>query len=109
MALVDLEHPKHYCVGGVYVKELFLEHIGDKVRSHKHAYDHLSLVAAGRVRVTVDGQVTDYPARSAVKVEAGKEHMIEALEPHSLWYCIHSVPEDLRGEDVLDAQVVRGG
>lgn len=108
MALVDLQFPKHYCVGGVYAKELWLEHVGDKVLSHSHTYDHLSLVARGRVRVTVDGVTTDYPARSAVNVKAGKEHMIEALEAGSLWYCIHSVPEDLVGEDVLDAAVLKG-
>lgn len=107
MSLSNMQHPKHYCAGGVYVKELILEHIGDKVLSHAHTYDHLSLVAAGRVRVTVDGESMDYPAKSAVKVAAGKEHMIEALEPNSLWYCIHSVPENLTGEDILDAVVIQ--
>lgn len=109
MALHDLQYPKHYVGGEVYVKEAFLEHVGDFIVSHSHDYDHLSLLATGRVRVTVDGEVTEYGARSGILVKAGKEHKIEALEPNSLWYCVHKVPADLVGEDVLDAVVIRRG
>lgn len=105
MAMQDLTHPKHYAVGGVYVKELFLENVGDGVVSHSHHHDHLSLVARGKVRVTADGVVTDYPERSAVNIKAGVKHEIVALEANTLWYCLHAVPPELQGEDMLDAYV----
>jgi len=105
MALNDLHFPKHYVSDGIYVKELWLEHAGDTVRSHKHEFDHLSLLASGSVKITCDGVETIYTGRTAVVIEAGKEHKIVALTPNTLWYCLHNVPAALRGEAMLDAQV----
>lgn len=98
----NLRYPKHYTVGGVYVKELVLEKAGDKVLGHRHLFDHLSLLAKGCVKVTVDGMATSYNSPTALNIKAGKHHEIMALTDDCLWYCVHAVPAELRGEDVLD-------
>jgi len=101
-----LAYPKHYIVGDTYVKELRLELAGDKVLSHAHTFDHLSLLAVGRVAVTVNGKRTEYDAPTAVTILANQRHEIEALCNDCLWYCVHTVPEDLRGEDCLDSVLI---
>lgn len=106
LAQAKLEAPRHFCVGGVYAKELHFLHSGQVVRSHKHAFDHLSLLVKGRVMVIADGISTEYRAPEGIKIRAGVEHEIMSMEPDTLWYCIHAVPEDLRGEDILDAAVL---
>lgn len=106
MSFHYLAHPKHYIVGQTYVKELRLELAGDKVNSHAHLFDHLSLLATGRVAVTVNGKRIEYEAPTAVTILANQRHEIEALCNDCLWYCIHSVPEDLRGEELLDSVLV---
>ena len=105
MAFTDMAFPKHYVAGGVYVKELILEAVGDEVLGHEHEFPHLSLVARGTVRVTVDGVSTEYTAPTALTVAAGKRHSILAVTSNCLWYCLHAVPEGLRGEDLLDESV----
>lgn len=98
--------PKHYVVGGVYVKELVLLKAGDTVLSHKHKFNHLSLLAKGMVDVTVRGVTTRYIAPEGINILAEEEHEIKAISRDCLWYCVHAVPEDLRGEEALDSVVV---
>ena len=106
--ICPLEFPQHYIAGGVYVKELWMRHLGEKVQGHAHTYDHLSLLARGQVMVTVDGVTTVYTAPTAVTIKAGLEHEIAALTSDCLWYCVHAVPEGLRTEEELDAAVTGG-
>lgn len=107
MALEDIEFPQHYISGGVYVKQLILEHKDDTVLGHAHALDHLSLLAKGVVDVDVEGVSTRYVAPTAVTVKAGLRHQIRAVTDDCLWYCIHAIPDDLRGEELLDDVVIR--
>jgi len=107
MALEDIEFPQHYISGGVYVKQLILETAGDTVLGHAHAFDHLSLLATGVVDVEVEGVSTRYTAPTAVTIKAGLRHQIRAVKNDCLWYCVHSIPDDLRGEELLDDVVIR--
>lgn len=101
-----LEMPQHYIAGGVYAKELHLLSIGAKVTQHVHKYDHLSLLATGRVAVTTPEGRKEYSAPTGVLIKAGVAHEIEALTADVLWYCVHSVPQDLRGEALIDASLI---
>lgn len=109
MSLVDMLYPKHYVVGEVYAKELIMEKAGDTVIGHAHGFDHLSLLAKGTVEVVADGVAVQYTGPTAVTILAGVHHKIIALTDDCLWYCIHSVPADLRGEALLDEVVVQRG
>ena len=105
----ELLYPRHYAVGGVYVKELLLSHKGSKVVGHKHKFDHLSLLATGIVKVTVDGHSTTYIGPIGINIKANQQHEILAITDNCLWYCIHAVPEGLRGEALLDDVVIARG
>lgn len=78
--------------GGVYIKEMLTPDVGTVVPTHSHAYDHLSYLAAGAVRVWQDGElVGDFEAPAAIRVPAHRKHAFMALVPMTLILCIHSV------------------
>ena len=97
----------HYIAGGVYAKMLSMKNAGDYVISHKHVYDHLSILATGQVLVTVDDVATVYTAPTAVTVKAGAAHKIMALSSEVLWYCVHAIPEELIEESEIHSHLVR--
>lgn len=59
---------------------------GMVLEQHKHDHGHLSVLAVGRARVTVDGEATEYEGPRTITIPAGKEHKVEALT-HIAWYC----------------------
>ena len=103
--------PAHYFSSGVYVKQFHLRTVDEEVETHVHTYDHLSLLASGTVRVTVDGVATVYTAPTAVTIHAGKVHHIAPLTPDCLWYCVHKIPEELlesgNALDSIDTVLIR--
>jgi quercetin dioxygenase-like cupin family protein len=82
---------KHHFSQGVYAKEMHLPKAHYAV-SHKHVYDHLSVLAKGRAAVDCDGVVTEYTAPTCIEIKAGVEHVILALEDVT-WFCIHATDE----------------
>lgn len=98
---------QHYFAGGVYAKQLWLRDKGWKVAQHEHNFEHLSFLATGTVRVTVDGVDCVYTAPAGVKIAAGKVHEIEALTDNCLWLCIHAVPAELAGSLNIDDVLVK--
>lgn len=77
----------HYFSDGVYAKQMTLQafHIA---QTHAHKYSHLSILAKGRVVVTVDGQEQEYKAPTCIEIKAGLSHSIEAIED-STFFCVH--------------------
>lgn len=76
--------------GKVYVIMRFPEPLLE-VPGHIHAFDHVMRVAAGIVRVTVDGASTIYRAGAEVMVPAGVRHAVQALAPDTVVECEHDV------------------
>jgi len=79
--------PIHHFSAGVNALELKLP-AGHRACSHKHNYDHMSILAQGEVVVTVDGCTSRFIAPTVVTITAGKVHEIIAIED-SVWFCIH--------------------
>ncbi len=76
----------HYWAGGVYAKHHVLP-AGHSVEQHSHEHAHMSILAQGSVRLTVDGvhRVVDAPA--CLDVPAHAQHTILALADCH-WFCI---------------------
>jgi len=70
---------------------------GDVERTHKHTYDHATLVAKGMVRYELleeDGSVSyskDFVAPNFVFVPKNKEHTLTSLSDDTVCYCIHAL------------------
>ena len=93
---------EHFFSEGVYARKMELQP-GVFVPTHKHVYDHLSILGQGRVRVWVDDVITEYAAPAMITVKKNQVHKIFALEK-SVWYCIH--PTEATSPEEVDAQTV---
>lgn len=87
----------HHFVGqdqarGVYAKELHIP-AGERLVSHKHLYDHLSILASGTIWL-VEGaharRLVSGPA--ALTIKAGVTHSVHAVT-NAVWFCIHRTDE----------------
>lgn len=92
----------HHFGGGVYAKETLVP-AGMVLVQHKHAHDHLSILASGRVEVVVDGVRTEREGPACILIEAGKYHGVKALTDVS-WYCIHAT--NCTDEHTVDEVVI---
>jgi quercetin dioxygenase-like cupin family protein len=81
----------HHFSSGLYAKECMFPK-GAQIVQHKHNYDHLSILAKGKVMVVVDDKEIEVSAPACLKIEADKHHGVLALED-CVWYCIHATSE----------------
>ena len=96
---------RHHFIGGVYAKELLIP-AGFRLVSHRHKYDHLSILASGAVWLTIDDKTRLATGPCALNIPAGKEHMVQA-ETDAVWFCIH--PTDETDYAKVDETLIEGG
>ena len=90
MESIDLK-VKHHFDDGVYAKEMHLPAHHFAV-SHKHAYDHISMLHSGAAVVTVEGVKKIFTGPTVIMIRAHKEHRIDAITD-VVWFCIHETNE----------------
>ena len=96
---MTVEAIAHFFSDGVYAKQMHLpkNHIAD---SHKHNYDHLSILAKGEVDIDFGGVTERFTAPCCINILAGIEHKITAIKS-SVFYCIHATNEKDNIDEVL--------
>lgn len=90
MIEIDLKI-EHFFSGREYAKKMELP-AGHYAESHAHEYDHLSILAAGHVVVTLDGEKQSYVGPTCITIKAGATHRIDAITD-SVWFCVHATDE----------------
>lgn len=100
---VDLQ-VQHHFGGGVYAKEMKVPQ-GATIGQHAHAFDHLSLLAAGSVVVHTDNWTKQFDAPACIEIKAGIHHEITALSD-VVWYCIHAT--DCTDAELVDTALIGG-
>lgn len=94
---------QHYFSGREYARRMTLP-AGHYAETHRHNFDHLSILASGRVLVTVDGATVEYSAPECIVIRAGQVHRIEAITP-AVWFCVHGTTAlDL---DKIDHELIK--
>lgn len=88
---MTVEATQHHFSDGLYAKQMTLDK-GHYAESHKHNYDHLSILAKGHVIVIADGVSTEYVAPACINIKKDVTHEIHALDD-VIWYCIHATSE----------------
>lgn len=82
---------------GLFVRHCVFE-AGSYIPQHSHEWEHLSVIAAGSVRVwTNDTLIGDFTAPAGIVIKAGVQHLFLALERAAV-LCVHRV--DGNGEPV---------
>jgi hypothetical protein len=90
-------------VRGLFVKSMLCPDAGTVVPQHSHEYDHMSMVAVGRVLVWRDEEcLGPFEAPCGILIRAHAMHTFRTLTPGVLIYCIHRVDDD--GEPAIVAE-----
>lgn len=106
-----MSHPevKIGCVANLYSRMMYFKNVGDVEHGHTHAFDHLTLLASGRLQVTVDGHVSEFQAPHMIYIKKDKMHELIALEPNTVAYCIHALRLGNEVDDIVDPSMVPEG
>lgn len=94
----------HHFSDGVYAKQMSLKQ-GYTAVTHKHNYDHLSILAQGEVYITANGVKSRFKAPFCIDIKAGVSHSIDAIED-SIFYCVHRTDE--KDIDKVDETLIEG-
>lgn len=81
------------CVSNVFIKQMHFQFVGDREEGHAHLFDHVTLLASGRLRLTALGKATEFVAPHHIFIKAGVVHELEALEDNTVVHCIHGIRE----------------
>lgn len=92
--------------GGIYYRVWSVPDAGTILPQHSHAYDHLTAVLRGTVRVWCDDElVGEFSAPATVPVPARRMHEFHTLTPDCLLACIHNADHaDPDGEPPVAAE-----
>lgn len=97
------------CVANLFSRQMHFRKTGDIEHGHTHQFDHLTLLAAGSLRVTVQGKTTEFKAPHMIYIKAEHNHELVALEDNTVAYCIHALRTGEAVEDILDPAMVPAG
>jgi hypothetical protein len=87
--------------GNIYVRQNRLA-AGQTFGGHKHHFDHVTLLAQGKVKISMDGmEPKEFSAPTFIVIRAESRHKITALEDDTLYYCIFALRN-------IDGEVIDG-
>jgi quercetin dioxygenase-like cupin family protein len=95
----------HHFGGGTYAKETVIP-AGVVLTQHRHAFDHLSILAAGTAAVDVGGLCRTLIGPACILIEAGKSHSVTAVTDVT-WYCVHAT--DCTDPERVDDGLIEAG
>lgn len=96
------------CVANLWSRQMHFLRAGDIEVGHTHQFDHLTLLARGRLKVTVNGRASHFAAPHMIYIRSDAVHELEALEDDTVAYCIHALRTKDQGE-ILDPGMVPAG
>lgn len=106
---MDQPHVQIGCVANLFSRQMHFKKAGDMEHGHTHPFDHLTLLAAGSLRVTVNGKTTDFHAPHMIFIKAEHRHELIALEDNTVAYCIHALRDGNGVDDILDPASIPSG
>jgi len=85
-------------IGNIWVRQNVLEKAGDVSMGHKHLFDHVTLLARGKVEVLVDGYAPrEFESPAFITIKKEYAHKFTALTDDVLWYCVFAI-RDIDGQ-----------
>lgn len=97
------------CVANLFSRMMRFEKAGDIEIGHTHQFDHLTLLAKGKLKVTVEGVPTVFTAPHMIYIKKDKVHELEAMTDETVAYCIHALRDGDRVDDIIDPSMVPAG
>lgn len=100
---------KMTCVSNLWLRQMHFAKTGDCNEGHVHNFDHVTLLAKGRIEVDVEGAKTVFSAPQMIFITKGKRHFLTSLEDDTIAYCVHALRTGEREEDILDPASIPNG
>jgi quercetin dioxygenase-like cupin family protein len=96
------------CVANLFSRMMRFEKAGDIEIGHTHQFDHLTLLAKGKLKVTVEGVSSEFTAPHMIYIHKDKVHELEALTDETVAYCIHAL-RDRENNEIIDPSMIPAG
>jgi quercetin dioxygenase-like cupin family protein len=87
-------------VDNVFVKMMHLKAIGDVHAGHAHTFDHITLLATGKVNMKHDSGEQEFTAPQLIVTPKGITHQFVALSNDVLLCCVHAIRDGSTVDDV---------
>lgn len=94
------------CVANVYIRHMSFKEVGDTEVGHTHAFDHVTYLSRGAIRITVDGITKDFHERQMILIKAHAVHELVALEANTEVSCIHALRDGEGMDDIIAPDAV---
>lgn len=92
-------------VDNVFVKLHRFVEVGDSHQGHAHLFDHITLLASGSVLMVHDGGEQKFVAPHLIVTPKGIIHQFTALEPNTVFCCIHAIRDGEGVDDVASSNI----
>lgn len=93
------------CVANLFVRQMHFAATGDMELGHKHAFDHMTLLAKGKLKVKINDEETEFTAPHMIFIKAELQHELTAVTDNTVAYCIHALRSGAT-DDILDPAMV---
>lgn len=92
-------------VDNVFVKMHHFVRVGDTHQGHAHTFDHITLLSSGAVKMVHDNGEQEYKAPHLIVTPKGVKHQFTALEPNTVFCCVHAIRDGDGVNDVASQDI----
>lgn len=92
-------------VDNVFVKLHHFLDAGDTHQGHAHKFDHITLLASGKVLMKHDNGEQEFTAPHLIVTPKGVTHQFTALEPNTVFCCIHAIRDGDGVDDIAPPNI----
>lgn len=92
------------CVSNIFVRMMHFKHAGDVECGHSHPFDHVSMLARGKIKITVGEHEKEFMAPQMIFIKKDMEHQLVALEDDTTVLCIHAIRDGEAVGDIIDPE-----
>lgn len=92
------------CVKNLFVRQMHFAKASDSEQGHAHQFDHMTLLAKGRMSIRINDEVSEFSAPQMIYIKAGLQHELTALSDGVVAYCVHALREE--SGDIIDADMI---
>ncbi len=93
------------CVANLFVRQMHFAAAGDMEMGHAHSFDHMTLLAKGKLKVRINDEETEFTAPQMIFIKANLQHELTASADNTVAYCVHALRDNSTG-DILESKMI---